>query len=253
MIEMNKQLNAVILSEKESRVDLLKDLLSDYYSLDIAFECRRSAEAIEYLNKHRPMILFLDTVVEDVLHNVIKPPFIVGLCDAVNIRRVNRFLKKGFFEILHAPYSERDLNSIMGKILNICGRYNVVDKKVIRRVEEESMSYRTGRNAQKSIFITGTRKEESTRVVFDEVLYMKKVGNEVCVFFDDGSNKFFRSNLKMFHAKFPEVMFQKVNRSVVVNMNKVTDVKKESIVVSKKYSFALSRSYRKQFNAMIET
>ena len=97
------------------------------------------------------------------------------------------------------------------------------------------------------MFILGTRNEESIRIVFDKVLYIKKIGNQVCVYFEDGSKKFFRSNLKMFQSKFPKSRFQKINRSVVVNMEKVTGVLKNRVLIANNANFELSRSFKKSF------
>ncbi len=247
----NKNFEVVILSEEEAKVDLLRGLLSKYYSLNIAFVCRNTAEAVDYLNNHTPMIFFLDLEFYEVLHDIRKPPFIVGLCDMTHTKKVKQFLKMGFFEVFYAPYTERELNSIMGKILNIYGTYNKIDQKMLQHVEEENLSYNLEEHSPKSIFILGTRNEESIRIVFDEVLYFKKIGNQVCVYFENGYRKYFRSNLKMFHAKFPKNKFLKINRSVVVNMEKVTGVIKNHILIADNATFELSRSFKKPFKGML--
>ena len=244
---VNKNFDVVILSDEESKVALLRDLLSNFYSLKIALVCHHPAEAIEYLNNHRPTIFFVDMSFADILHDVRKPPFIVGLCDAINTKRVKQFLKMGFFEIFYAPYTERDLNSIMGKVLNIYSTYNKIDHRILKRVEEDRLSYNANDYAMKSVFILGTRNEESTRIVFDKVLYVRKVGNQVCVCYEDGSRKYFHSNLKMFISKFPRSRFQKINRSVVVNMDKVTGVMKNRVIIANNANFEVSRSFKKSF------
>lgn len=243
----NKNLEVVILSKEESKVIALKDLLSNFYSLNIALVCHHTAEAIEYLNNHRSTIFFVDVDFADILHDVRKPPFIVGLCDKVNTKRVKQFLKMGFFEIFYTPYSEKDLNSIMGKILNIYGTYNKLDQRILQKVEEDRVSYNANERHTKSVFILGTRNEQSTRIVFDKVLYIKKIGNQVCVCFEDGGKKYFRSNLKMFQSKFPKSKFQKINRSVVVNMDKVSGVIKNKVLIAGNANFELSRSFKKDF------
>lgn len=247
----NNNFEVVILSEEEAKVELLKGLLSKYCSLKIAFVCHHTAEAIDYLNHHTPMIFFLDMGFSDVLHDIRKPPFIIGLCDMIHTKKVKQFLKMGFFEVFYAPYTERELNSIMGKILNIYGTYNKLDQQMIQRVEEANMAYNMDEQTPKSVFILGTRNEESIRIVFDNVLYFKKVGNQVCVYFENGFRKYFRSNLKMFHAKFPKNKFQKINRSVVVNMDKVTGVIKNRILIDDNAAFELSRSFKKPFKGML--
>ena len=243
----NKNFDVVILSDEESKVALLKDLLSNFYSLKIALVCHHPAEAIEYLNNHRPAIFFVDMSFADILHDVRKPPFIVGLCDSINTKRVKQFLKMGFFEIFYSPYTERELNGIMGKILNIYSTYNKIDQRILRRVEEDRLAYDADDRLRKSMFITGTRKEETSRIIFDNVLYIKKVGNQICVCYEDGSRKYFRSNLKVFSSKFPKSRFQKINRSVVVNLDKVTGVMKNHVIIANSVNFEVSRSFRKSF------
>ena len=244
---INKNFEVVILSKEESKVTVLKDLLSNFYSMNIALVCHHAAEAIEYLNNHRPTIFFVDMYFADILHDVRKPPFIVGLCDKINTKRVKQYLKMGFFEIFYSPFSERELNSIMGKILNIYSAYNKVDHRILQKVEDDRLSYNTSERVAKSVFILGTRNEESIRIVFDKVLYIKKIGNQVCVFFEDGGKRYFRSNLKMFQSKFPKSKFQKINRSVVVNLDKVSGVMKNRVLIAGNANFELSRSFKKAF------
>lgn len=242
---LKKNFEVVILSENESKVALLKDLLSRYYTMNVSSVCSREAEAIEYLNHHHPMIFFLDMEFAEVLLHVRKPPFIIGLSDSSYTKRVKQYLKMGFFEFFYSPFAERELNSIMGKILNIYGTYNKLDQRIVKQVEETSMKYAAHDPNVKSVFLMGSRNEESTRIVFDNVLFMKKIGNQVCVFFEDGSSKFFHSNLKLFHTKFPQPRFQKINKSVVVNMDKVTGIKKNQLLVADNANFELSRSFKK--------
>jgi len=243
----NINFEVVILCEDEEKISMLKGLLSKYYSVNITHICHYVAEAIEVLNKHRPSLFFLDLGFAEVLHDIRKPPFIVGLCDMVNTKKVKQYLKMGFFEVFYAPYTERELNSIMGKILNIYSTYNKVDRHFIQKVEEETAMFNEDGNTPKSVFILGTRNEESIRIVFDNVLYIKKVGNQVCVYFEDGFRKYFRSNLKMFQSKFPKSKFLKINNSVVVNIDKVTGVIKDSVLIADNAHFEISRSFKKQF------
>jgi len=247
----NKNYEVIILSENKTKVTLLKDLLSRYYSMNIAFVCSCAAEAIECLNHHRPMILFLDLSFAEMLHDVRKPPFIIGLCDTMNTKRVKHYLKMGFFEVFFTPYTERELNSIMGKVMNIYGAYNRLDYRIKQRVEEESLKYSVNEMNAKSMFFMGSRSEESFRLVFDHVLFMKKEGNNVCIHYEDGSKQISKSNLKYFHTRLPQHKFQKINNSVLVNMDKVTGIDKNRIVIADNADFEVTRSFRKTFKELL--
>lgn len=246
-MEKNTNFKVVILCQEEHKIEILKSLLSNYYSINIAMVCHHEAEAIEFLNNHRISLFFLDMDLSHVLYDIQKPPFIVGLCDTINTKKVKQFLKMGFFELFYAPYTERELNSIMGKIMNIYGSYNKLEPQLIQHVEEESLKYSSEDNSAKSVFIQGTRNEESMRIVFDNVLFLKKIGNQVCVYFDDGFRKYFRSNLKMFQSKFPKTQFLKINRSVVVNVDKVTGHFKNKVLIADNDNFIITRSFKKPF------
>lgn len=250
----NNKFEIVILSENNSKVSKLRDLLSKYYTLNISKICDNAASAIEYLNHSIPTILFLDMSFTNILQDVKKPPFVVGLCDTVYTKRIKQFLKMGFFEIFYAPYDEGELNSIMGKILNIYCSYNKAALSMPQYVAEDEGSYENGTamDVSRSLFIMGTRNEESTRVVFDDVMYLSKVGNYVCVNFIDKTKKYFRSNLKMFQKKFPSSQFIKINRSTVVNIDKVTKVFKNKVHINDESEFEISRSFRKEFRSVLE-
>lgn len=241
----NQDIEVVILSDDEIKVNKLRCLLSKFYPVNIASVCHYPAEAILYLNNHRTSIFFLDLGFSEVLHDIRKPPFIVGLCDAVNTKRVKSFLKMGFFEVFYSPYSENEFNCIMGKILNIYGTYNKVEHRVLKRVEEENMAYNAENPYQKAVFIMGKRNEDSMRVVFDNVLYFKKIGNQVCIYFEDGLKRYYKTNLKMFHNRFPKSQFVKINKSVVININKLTGMKKNRVEIAHNSIFELSRSFKK--------
>lgn len=248
---LNKDFKVVILSNDENKTNSLKSVLSKYYSMNISFECHCAAEAIEYLNHHRPMIFFLDEEFAEVLHDVRKPPFTVGICDTVHSKRVKQYLKMGFFDFFHTPFTERELNTIMGKILNIYVAYNKMDHRIVRRVEEENVQYIVNESNVKSMFIAGSRKEEAVRIIFDHVLFMKKMGDQISVHFEDGSSRSFRGNLKMFHKKFPNSKFKKVNKSVVVNMDKVVGMNKNRIKINEETHFEVSRSFKKPIKEII--
>ena len=247
-MEKNKNFRVVILSQEEDKINTLKGLLSKYYLLNITKICRHEAEAIEYLNNHKVSLFFLDMELSPILLDIQKPPFIVGICDKKHAKTVKKYLKMGFFEFFYTPFTERELNGIMGKVMNIYGSYNTIDHQLAQRMEEENLKYNEEDPAQKSIFIQGTRYEESIRIYFDSVLYIKNVKKEqVCVYFKEGYRKYFHSNLKMFHTKFPKSKFQKINRTVVVNMDNVTGVMKNRILIADNSSFELTRTYKKAF------
>ena len=245
-----KNINTVILSENIQKISKLRDLLSRYYTLDISHVCSNSASAIEYLNRGNPTILFMDITFTNVLKDVKKPPFIVGLCDTIYTKKIKHFLKMGFFEIFYAPYEEMELNSIMGKILNIYCSYNK-EQPLSSYVREYDITYNNYMNKTDSLFIMGTRNEESSRIYFNDVLYLSKVGNYVCVNFTDGSKKYYRSNLKLFHKRFPSSKFVKINRSTVVNIEKVIKIVKSKVILVNNEEFEVSRSFKKQFKAFI--
>lgn len=250
-MEKNTNFKVVILSQEEDKINTLKDLLSRYYLINISKVCQHEAEAIEYLNSHKISLFFLDLELSHILLDIQKPPFIVGLCDKEYTKKVKKYMKMGFFEFFYTPYTERELNSIMGKIMNIYGSYNKIDHQFAQRMEEENLKYNAEDPSQKSVFIHGTRNEESIRIYFDNVLYIMKVENQVCVYFKEGFRKYFHSNLKMFYAKFPKTKFQKINRSVVVNMDNVTGVIKNRVLLADNSSFELTRSFKKAFKESI--
>jgi len=246
-MEKKTNFEVVILSQEEDKINTLKNLLSNFYLINISKVCRNEAEAIEYLNNHKISLFFLDIELSHILLDIQKPPFIVGLCNKEYVKKVKKYMKMGFFEFFYAPYNERELNSIMGKVMNIYGSYNKIDRQLAQRVEEENSKYNAEDPSQKSVFIQGTRNEESIRIYFDKVLYLKKIGNQVCVSFKEGYRKYFHSNLKMFHAKFPKTKFKKINRSVVVNMDYVTTIIKNRILIADNSSFEITRSFKKAF------
>lgn len=245
-------INTVILSKDSQKILKLKDLLSKYCTLNITNVCNNSASATEILNHSSPTLLFMDISYTGVLQDVKKPPFIVGLCDTIYTKKVKQFLKMGFFEVFYSPYEEEELNGIIGKVLNILYAYNgggATDSFF----REEGAQYTFGdeQGRTESLFIMGTRNEESSRIFFKDVMFLSKVGNYVCVNFTDKTKRYYRSNLKMFSKRFPPSKFVKINRSIVVNADKVMRIVKNRVFLEGDEDFEISRSFRKKFKESI--
>lgn len=175
-MEKLSSLDTVILSNDEGTIKTLNNLLSKYYLLNVMKVCKHEAEAIEHLNNHKTSLFFLDMDLSHILFDIQKPPFIVGLCDKEYTKKVKKLMKMGFFDFFYAPYTERELNSIMGKILNIYSSYNRIDPHVMQKVEEESILYNEEDAAANSVFIRGKRNEDGMRMYFNKILYFEKKG-----------------------------------------------------------------------------
>lgn len=249
---MQYKIETVLISQDEEKILKLKDLLSKYYMLNTPVVCDNMSSAIELLNNHIPSILFLDMEFSSILQNVKKPPFIIGLCDTIYTKRVKQFLNMGFFEIFYSPYEINELNMIMGKIFNILSSYSQMSVPKLKEVAESVSKYDiSNNNNQECLFLMGKRSEGTVKIVFSDVLFLEKTGDYVTVNFIDESNKLFRGNLKSFQHKFPNDKFVKINHSVIVNVDKISNIYKNTVLLDDKHEFDISRTFKKNLKKVL--
>ena len=109
-------------------------------------------------------------------------------------------------------------------------------------VSEKEVKYKMGepmRDAEQMFIKNG---KISYKIVFDEVLYIKNVGNSLQIKMVDGKSFYYRSTLKKFFNILPANKFARVNKSVVVNFTKINSFQNQQVFIQDEY-FCVSRIY----------
>lgn len=243
-------LTTVFFIQDENIQKELKNLLAPFHSLTIVKVLHTSSEVLEFLNHSKPDLFITDISSLSLIHSAPKPPFLILIDNVFNKEMLKIYLDDGFFDILYLPINEECVNNMMSKILNIYYRYNP-DENINPQCEDSEVRYNHQQISEslcnnQYLFINGNRKIGSIKIYYHEIKYISSVGNELRVFLENGIIKYVRTTLKSFQKKLPENTFAKINRSTVVNLDKVMKVYHKKVTVGTD-TFTVSRPFFKNF------
>lgn len=234
---------------KEEEQSQLQTFLSEFYSFSVDKVLHNSSEALEYLNQNRPPILFLDLEMFEILKVVQKPPFVVGVGSINGYKKLKDCLGLGFSDFIFTPIEKSNVQNVMGKILNFYG-YLFSASENLAIASEDSIQYNQSDvsfQTNKDFIFIKDKKNGYCRVFCDEILYAQSVGNEMRVMKENGSVVYDKKNLKNFVRQLPGNKFLKINRSTVINTNKVNRIDKKNVTINNTV-FKVTRSFYKSFS-----
>lgn len=234
---------------KEEELSQLQTILSEFYSFSVDRVLHNCSEALEYLNQNRPPILFLDLEMYEILKIVQKPPFVVGVGSINGYKKLKDCLELGFSDFIFTPIEKNNVQNVMGKILNFYG-YLFSAPEIQALASEDSIQYNQTEvsfQTNKDFIFIRDKKNGYCRVFCDEILYAQSVGNEMRVMKENGTVVYDKKNLKNFFKQLPGNNFLKINRSTVINANKVNRIDKKNVTINK-VVFKVTRSFYKSFS-----
>ncbi len=254
---MEKIINCCVFIEPDDCANSLTDLLSVFKTLKVAACIKNQSEALELLNKRKIDILFINVDYADFLQLVHKPTFIIGICDQKHSKHLIKYLRQGFFDFLLSPIQKEELYNVVGKALNTYGTYNFLCReKALEANENEILYNKTLLEktlfTKDSMFLNGPRKSDSLRISFDDVLYLKLEQGNTILYFENGTTKQLHTTLKYFQKKLPSEKFQKINRNIIVNIDKVSRISKNEEVWIGTQPLKVSRSFKKTLKAVLD-
>ena len=246
-----------VFSKSDEDLRCLTDLLSMFTSIKVVSCLQNSSEALEQLNKKKIDLLFLDVELADFLQLIHKPTFVVGLCDRKKAKNLIKYLRQGFFDFLLCGVGKLDLFSVIGKVLNTYGICNyLLRDKSLEAGESEVLYNKTLLDkslfTKESMFLNGKKRSDSLRISFDEILYLELIPGNIVLHFENGTTKQMQTTLKYFQKKLPKEKFQKINRNIIVNIDKVTRISNSDEIWIGTQSMKVSRSFKKPLKALLD-
>lgn len=234
--------------------NILHEILSDFGLITVISIIKTPFEAIEVLNNLKTEILFIDTTYCYVLQNMTKPPFTIGVGADDNHKIISDLLAQGIFDIIFLPIDEKRVINVLGKIMNIHCFY-IQNNDSFYVAEENKITYNTAQindsiSNKEYMFIQGNKKNGSVKIFFKEILFINNVGNEIRLNFENGTVKYVRTSLTNFLKKLPENKFLRINRSIIINIDKVMMVNKKKVSIGNE-NFIVSRSFYKNFISVL--
>lgn len=212
---------------------------------------KTSVGLIEKLNRKKTDLLFInldskEIVVSNIIKLIQKPPFIIGITNSK--KNIQELLDQGLFDFLD---SKVEIEAICRKISKIWNIYNFLSSQNESQANEAAPTY-SAKSQQKLRKHTFVRyKKMNVKVVFDDIIFIKNTGN--CLRIESVNNKIFyhNSTLKQFTAILPPDNFFRINKSIVVNFNKIDRYEKDTIYI-KNHSFKISRIFAARLKDMLK-
>jgi two-component system LytT family response regulator len=251
------------------RLDAYADIqvLADYASGEEAFQCvRETPPDVIFLDIEMPNMNGLQ-LIEAIQKENLPLPLIVF------VTAFKEFALQAFefqaFDYLLKPFSEDRLDSCLCKLRNAFAHNQAYHQK---NKLERLLGQKTGRSLdgfiqtlehsnnanmqslQRTISLKSGN--EWLRIALDGILWIEAAGDYMCVHTKDGTH-IIRKTLKQFEQELDSECFPRVNRSVIVNLSKVTKLTPNSngeyvaalssgdeVKVGRKYKFKLDELKR---------
>lgn len=247
-----KVLTCVIFVMDKAIEEKIIQRIRAFDSIEINEIIKTNVGLVEKLNQKRPDLLFINLNNEEIFFPSLvkliqKPPFIIGITDDKSMIRER--LDQGIFDFVGSKVEMEELCRKISKIWHI---YNCLFPQNDPHANEALPAYYPNRNHTKLRNHTFVRyKKMNIKVVFDDILFIKNTGN--CLRIENYNNSIYyhNSTLKQFLAILPQENFIRINKSVVVNYNRIERYEKDTIFM-KNHSFKVSRIYAARLKDMLK-
>ena len=221
-------------------------------SIEVTEIIKNEVGLIEKLNRKKPDLLFINLDSEEfdfpnIIRLIRKPPFIIGITN--NKLLFKERLDQGIFDFLD---NSVEMDDICRKISKIWHIYHCLFPQKDPQANEAMPVYYASKGQPKLRNHTFVRyKKMNIKVVFDDILFIKNTGN--CLRIENYNNSIFyhNSTLKQFLAILPPESFIRINKSIVVNYNRIERYETDTIYV-KNHSFKVSRIYAARLKDMLK-
>lgn len=239
---------------------LLKSLLLKYKMVKVEGIIHSSAAATEHFHDVCPNLLFIDFDKINILKHFQKPQFIIGVGHKTNAIQMRKHLANGIFDFLFLPISEDKITILMIKIFNIISIHSQLLIDDIPTASDNSVTYNgkeisqplppSGLNYNYFYVFTG-QESQLIKLVYNEIYYIRKVGNHICIHLENGEKQYIKTTLKYFQERLPETIFLKISQSTVINIEKISKIEKPNKIVIGNEVLLVARSFRKQLKELI--
>jgi len=235
---MNLLTCSIFVDDKLAEAQLV-EYIKKTSSIDVLFVLKNNLELVEKIHQKPTDILFISSKYSEILQNVNQPPFVI-IIESKNgpIEKRKRNL---YFDVLSIPIQEQNLCDVLGKIFKIANTYRT-PAETNSIVSEKEVKYETKEPVFSSEQMFIKNGKVSYKIIFDEVLYIKNVGNSLQLKMVNGKSFYYRSTLKKFFNMLPPSKFARVNKSVVVNFTKISSFQNQQVFIQDEH-FCVSRIY----------
>jgi|APHig6443717497_1056834.scaffolds.fasta_scaffold05916_4 DNA-binding LytR/AlgR family response regulator len=238
-MECNKT-KCLIIDDEPLAIKLIKTHLGKLDSFEIAGECKSALKAVEYLQREKIDLMFLDINMPEIngldfLKSIPDPPYVV-ITTAYREYAIEGY-DLDVVDFLLKPISfERFLKAIN----RFCNRS--------RKVEVKSADIHTSPKEMKFIYIQDGK--NIFKILYDDVLYFEGYGEYVKVI-TAGKNYIVRDSLTEFEHKFSTDYFIRIHKSYIINTQKITGFNAIQVIL-KNTQLPIGRMYREKVMSVLK-
>ena len=238
-MECNKT-RCLIIDDEPLAIKLIKTHLGKLDSFEIAGECRSALKAVEYLQREKIDLMFLDINMPEIngldfLKSIPDPPYVI-ITTAYREYAIEGY-DLDVVDFLLKPISfERFLKAIN----RYCSRS--------RKVEVKSADIHTSSQEMKFIYIQDGK--NIFKILYDDVLYFEGYGEYVKVI-TAGKNYIVRDSLTEFEHKFSTDYFIRIHKSYIINTQKITGFNAIQVIL-KNTQLPIGRMYREKVMSILK-
>jgi two-component system, LytTR family, response regulator len=199
----------LIIDDEPLAIKLIRTHLTKLESFEIAGECSNALKAIEFLRKEKIDLMFLDINMPEItglefLKSIPNPPYVIITT------AYREYALEGYdldvVDFLLKPISfERFLKAIN----RFCNRTRLIPGE----------NEKSDTNEKKQVFIQDGK--NIFKLQYDDILYFEGYGEYVKVI-TTGKTYMVRESLSEFEQKLSADSFQRIHKSYIVNLNKIT-------------------------------
>ena len=227
-------MNCIIIDDEPLAREAVQLLIDDSEDLVIIGSFNSAASASKFMEKQAVDLVFLD----------INMPNITGLEFA-------RTIPKSTLVIFTTAYAEYALDSYEVDAIDYLVK--PIDPDRFKKAVEKAVSYHTlllaeekdnvGEIENECIFVKSERRY--FRVALKSILFIEGLKDYVIIQLED-QRIITKMNLKMMHELLPKSTFLRVNKSYIVNKNRIDSFDNNDIFI-KNYEIAIGNFYRDAF------
>lgn len=238
-----KRLQCTLYVKNNDLEKRIVEYLQNFDTIEVIAVFSNEMEMLEKLSHHHPDILFLNAGnsefdMASFLKIVSKPPFLIGITDKMDM--IRQLLDDGFLDVLNPKFSLTEFCRMIGKIISIASSLEKTPSIAHAEEPNVAMKYKVGSPLKGTIVLKYHKNK--VRIRYEDILYIRNVGNVVKVFDTAGNTYYHSATLARTLKDLPAERFSRVNRSAVVNCEMIDKIANQTIFIRNE-SFPLSRTY----------
>lgn len=240
-----EELNCVLYMQNASLEEQVADCLRNFGTIRIMDVLHNEVELLERLKFYSPDILLVNmdsrnfNSADFIRLLSSDPPFIIGFSEDLHNKWES--LDDGFFDIMKVPFGLSDFCRKMAKILKVVSAFQPVRK--MTAVSDVAAGYGVSESGEpQKEFIMLRHRGVKTKLRFDDIAYVRNVGNVLKVTDMNDKSYYHSSTLVKLLQGLPSDFFARINKSVVVNCKRVEKTEHQKLYILNQ-EFKVSRTY----------